>query len=66
MDVSNGNNHLIEKFELLINDWILSVQSYLWTKHRIVELDLFNETLVDFQALIGNYPQLNFKVGFFC
>lgn len=57
-----NDNHLIEKFKLLIVDWILSAQTLLWSKHKIHDVNLFNETLKVFKELIQDYPELVFKV----
>jgi len=52
---------LIEKFEVLIYDWILSAQTYIWTHYKYHELSLFNKSLVRFKTLVANYPQLSYK-----
>lgn len=52
----------MQKFELLIYDWILSSQTYLWTKKRSADLDLFNQTLKKFKKIAVNYPQINYKI----
>jgi hypothetical protein len=55
-------NALIQKFELLINDWILSAQTHIWTNHKINDINLFNATLKNFQTLTVNLPDLSYKV----
>ena len=55
---------VIKKFELLIYDWILSAQTHLWSKNRILKIDLFNQSLRAFQDSITNCPQLNYKVSY--
>lgn len=57
----NKSNHLIEKFELLINDWILSAQTYMWTNKKMHDINLFNKTLKNFKNCIVNFPELNYK-----
>ncbi|CAF0984432.1 unnamed protein product [Brachionus calyciflorus] len=64
---NNGNNvnshsYLVEKFELLVYDWLLSVQTHLWTKKKINDLSLFNKCLRNFKAKVLDYPELNYKV----
>lgn len=54
-------NDLIQKFELLINDWILSAQTHVWTNHKINDITLFNEALKNFQTLTVNFPELSYK-----
>jgi len=57
----NTTSEIVKKFKLLIIDWLLSAQSHLWTEHKIIEIGLFNETLKEFQNLIADLPELNFK-----
>jgi hypothetical protein len=57
----NSSSELVEKFKLLINDWLLSAQSHLWTEHSIKDIGLFNQNLKEFQNLIVDLPELNFK-----
>lgn len=54
-------NDLIQKFELLINDWILSAQTHIWTNHKINDIMLFNEALKNFEALTVYFPELCYK-----
>lgn len=60
--VYGKRNDLIQKFELLINDWILSAQTHVWTDHKINDITLFNEALNNFQALTVYFPELCYKV----
>ena len=63
MNIYSTNYYLIEKFELLIYDWNLSAQTFIWTQNKQFELDLFNECLNRFQNLtVNNYPHLSSKV----
>ena len=61
MNMYSTNYYLIEKFELLIYDWILSVQTHLWTQRNMIQVALFNECLSMYQSLISNYSHLNSK-----
>jgi hypothetical protein len=52
----------LKKFELLVYDWALSAQTYMWTEHKRFELGLFNECLSRFQSLtMTGYPHLSPK-----
>lgn len=57
----NTSNYLVEKFEILLYDWVLSAQTHVWTKHRLCKVELFNQSLREFQNFLNNYPQLNYK-----
>lgn len=58
----SSGNKLIQKFEILINDWLLSAQTYVWTNNKLKNMALFNQTLKNFQNLILDFPELNCKV----
>jgi hypothetical protein len=53
---------LVEKFEMLIYDWILSSQTYMWSLKQSTELELFNKVLKKFKKAAIRYPQLNCKM----
>lgn len=62
MITKGGNNHLVNKFEMLIYDWLLSAQTHLWSNHQIKDIKLFNETLKNFESFVVNFPELIMKV----
>ena len=40
------------------------MQTHLWTKHSFIDITLFNEALKNFESLIEDRPELDYKVGF--
>lgn len=59
---TSANNSLVEQFELLVYDWILSSQTYLWSAKRSTDLDLFNQAFKRFKKIALNHPQISYKI----
>ena len=47
---------------MLIYDWCLTSQIYIWSNHKQIELEFYNESFMRFKDLIDDFPRISYKV----